>query len=49
MRLSVELNVGVLGFPKMKIEGKFQRNFKTDFIKLMLEHKGGSTEEGKVL
>ena len=39
----------VLGFLKTEIERQLQRNFQMDFIKLMLEHKGGSTEERKVL
>lgn len=41
--------VGILGFPKIKIERKPQRNNQTDFMKLMLEQKGGSTEERKAL
>ena len=31
------------------MEKKPQRNFQTDFIKLMLEHNGDSTEERKAL
>ena len=41
--------IGVLGFPKIKIKRKLKRKFQTDFIKLMLEHNGGSTKERKVL
>ena len=41
--------IGVLGFPKRKIESKPQRNLQTGFIKIMPEHKGGSTEDRKVL
>ena len=40
---------GVLGFPRIVIKRKPQRNFQTDFMKLGLEHKGGSQEERKVL
>ena len=36
---------GFLGFPKIEIKRKPQRNFQTCFFKIMLEHKGGSTEE----
>ena len=43
------ISIRVLGFPKTEIQRKPQRNFQTDFIKVMLEHKGGSTEEKKVL
>lgn len=39
----------VLGFPKIDIEGKPQKVFQTSFIKLMLKHEGGSTEERKDL
>ena len=42
-------SVGILGFPKLEIERKLQGNFQTDFIKLILEDKGSSTEESKVL
>ena len=38
-----------LGFPKIEVERNRQRNFQTHFIKLMLEHRGGSTGERKVL
>lgn len=41
--------VGILGFPKIEIERKPQRNFPIDLIKLLLEHKGGGAEERKVL
>lgn len=41
--------IRVLGFPKREIKRKPQKNFQTDFIKLMLEHRGDSTEERKVL
>lgn len=41
--------IGVLGLPKVETERKPQRNFQTDLITLLLEHRGGSTEEGKVL
>lgn len=40
--------LGIVGFPKIEMERKPQRNFPADFIKLMLEHRGGSTGEGKV-
>lgn len=36
---------GVLRFPKIEIERKPQKIFQTIFIKLMLQHKGGGTEE----
>lgn len=39
----------VLGFFKIEIERKSQRNFQADFIKLMLKHEGGSSEDRKVL
>lgn len=39
----------MLGFPKIEIERKPQKNFQINFIMLMLEHKGGSTEKRKVL
>lgn len=45
----VLISIGVFGFPKIEIEGKPQIHFQTNFIKLMLEYKGGSTEERKVL
>lgn len=37
-------SIGVLGFPKIEIERKPQRNFQTDFIKLVFKFMGGSTE-----
>ena len=37
--------IGVLGFSKIEIERKHQRNFQTDFIKLILKYKGVRTEE----
>ena len=43
------IQIGVLGFPKIEIKSKHQRNFQADLIKLMLEHQGDSTEEQKVL
>ena len=42
-------NVGVLGFLKIEIRRKPHGNFHTDFIKVMVPHQGGSTEERKVL
>ena len=41
--------IGVLGFSKIEIERKHQRNFQTDFIKFRFQHKGGGPEERKVL
>lgn len=41
-------SVRILGFHKIEIE-KPQKNLQTNFIRLMIEHKGGSTEERKVL
>lgn len=41
--------IWVLEFSNTEIERKPQKNVQTRFIKLMLEHKGGSTEERKVL
>ena len=35
----IGIGVGILGFPKTEIERKPQRNFHSDFIKLMREHK----------
>lgn len=37
--------VGDLGFPETEIKRKPQHNFQTNFIKLMLEHKGDSTRK----
>lgn len=42
-------HTGVLGLPKIEMERKAQKKFQADFIKLMFQHKGGSTEESKVL
>lgn len=42
-------SVRILMLPKIEMERKPQRHFQADFIRLMLEHKGGSTEERKVL
>lgn len=44
IEVTVLPGIGVLGFPKMNMEEKPQR---TDFIRLMLQHKGRSTEERK--
>lgn len=41
-------SVRVLGLHEIEIE-KPQKNLQTNFIRLMIEHKGGSTEERKVL
>ena len=41
--------IEVLGFPKIEIESKPQWNFQANFIKLVLEHKGGSAEGREVL
>lgn len=38
-----------LGFFKINIERKPQKNFPTNFIKLLLENKGISTEKRKIL
>lgn len=40
---------GVLGFLQIEIERKSQKNFQTHFVKRKSEHKGGTTEERKVL
>lgn len=41
--------LGVLGFSKIEIKRKPQKNLQIDFIKLMLKQKGGSTEVREVL
>lgn len=41
--------VEVLGFPETESERKPLRNVQTDFIKIPLEHSGGSTEEREAL
>lgn len=46
---SAVTGVGILGFPTIEIERKLQKKFQTNFLKLMPEHKGGSTEESRVL
>lgn len=38
-----------LGFSKIEIRRKSEKNYQTDFIKFMLQHKGDSTEDRKVL
>lgn len=42
-------SIRTLQFPKIEIKRKPQRNFHSDFIKLVLKHKGGSIEGRKVL
>lgn len=42
-------STGILHFPKTEIRRKPQKNFQMHFIKVMLEHRGGSTEERKGL
>ena len=48
LHFHVVTDIEVLQFPEMEIERKLQRNFQTDFIKLMLEHKGGKHKEQEV-
>ena len=48
-RSLIATGVTALGVLEIEIERKPQRHFQTGFIKLMFKHKGGSTEERKVL
>lgn len=46
---NIVTGIGVVGFLEIKIKKKPQKNFQTDFIKLILEHRKAAQKKGKVL